>query len=240
MAGFGDPFALELGGGPSAADKVYGDLRSAVGEGNRGAEDASIVEAWRMAVARGVAAAVCDERAALQVSPLTATEALPRFEERLRHRLPADATEQDRRDALLPLHVRRVDPTGPSLLARVRAINPGASLISQSRTTQTETQLGRAVEDHDPGHAMAAGPAFNLVAGLAGSKVTAVPNYSGAHLLIVQSPLLGSVFQQQDAKSLQRIWKLLDEEVPAWVDLRVFASCGFYLDRDPLDATAFC
>ena len=36
------------------------------------------------------------------------------------------------------------------------------------------------------------------------------------------------------------VWELLDAEVPAWVDLRVFARCGFYLDIDLLDVTAFC
>lgn len=232
--------ALELGGAPSASDKAYAALRSAVGEGNRGDEDTSIVEAWRMAIARGIAAAVCDERAALQSSPMTATEALPAFEDRLRHRMPADASDQEKRDALLPLHVRKIDATGPSLLARVRAINPGANLITPSRTTSTETQLGRGFEDHDPESASADGPAFAMHVGLGGSKCTALPNYNTSHLVIVQAPLIGTVFVASDAALLDRIWRLLDEELPAWVDIRVFAECGFYLDLDLLDLTAFC
>jgi hypothetical protein len=241
MASFGDPFALELGGAPAASDRVYGALRSAVGEGNRGEEDASIVEAWRMAIARGIAAAVADDRAAFQSSPLTATDALPRLEEMLRYRLAADATDQDRRNALLERHVRRIDPSRPALLSRVRGINPGASFITVSRDTSTETQFGRAFEDHDPSSPSADGPAFNLANGQAGAKITLVPAYSTTQLAVVNSPrLTAGTFSDDDARLTHRIRRLLDEELPAWIDIRIYASCGFALDLDLLDVTAFC
>jgi len=242
MAGFGNPFSIELGGGPSQQEAAYEALRSAVGVGNSadGGPDDSVIEAWRFARARGVVASFAAERAAAQSSPLTATDMLRAYEEILRVFLPLHATEQERREALLPRYTRVVTADYPSLLGKLRAINPLADINIPDRADTRDTQLGRAFEDHNPASPKASGPAFGLVDGNSGSKCTSFPNFSTDFLMVVLSPAAGASWADVDVLSFRKIEDLLDEELPAWVDFRVYAACGFVLDQDLLDVTAFC
>jgi hypothetical protein len=241
MPGFGNPFAFEIGGGPSAQEQVYDAMRSAVGEGNSGEPD-SLIEAWRLARARGFAAMVVDDRAAAQAAPATATDFIPVYEQLLHRFFPASASEQDRRDALQDAWVALPEAGSSELLARIQLLNPAASYSIVPRRETRDTQLGRAFQDHAPASVRADGPAFAFVNGTSGTKVTTFPNYSTDFLCLVSSPPLGGpgTWTRADILVLGQIRELLNLALPAWVDHRVYADCGFVLDSDLLDSTAFC
>ena len=133
-----------------------------------------------------------------------------------------------------------VDATGPGLLEQMREFNPNVEIVTVSRTLGRETQHARGFEDHDPTSSKASGPAFALVDGTAGTKATSVPNFSTDLILVVHAPALGPAWSKADAAATSQIRELLERELPAWMDMRIYAECGFTLDLDLLDVTAFC
>lgn len=243
MAKLGYPFSFHLGGSVSPQRVAYDALKSAVGEGGSapGEPNESIVEAWRFARARGLAASIDDDRAAAQINPETATDFIPVFEQILREFFPADANDTDRRERLTELYIDSLDVAYAPLLERLQAINPGASIIIQDRTLTRDTQFGRVHEDYDTADDLASGPPMDIVNGLSGTKTTSFPNFSSDFILVVETPpaVIGSV-SQTDVLNIRLIEELLNRILPVWVDYRVYMACGFTLDQDPLDATVFC
>lgn len=234
MAGFGNPLSFLLGGGPSPQEQVYDAHYQAVGDGLR-APAGSIVEAWRMAKARGIAAAQQDDRATLQAFPDHCTDFLPVYEEILRIVPTSDQTEQDRRDAVVARYTRSIDATYPKLEQKLESIDPLFEILTLPfQYTRTTDSGVRAFEDWDPSDLLASGPAYG-----GGRKNTVVPNFSDDFVLGVFFNVGGGSFSPAYQRSLELAKQELNESLPAWVDFRVFTALGFILDLDLLDVTAF-
>jgi len=245
MAGLGNPLAFGLGGGPSPQEAAYEALKSAVGVGNSapGQMLDTIIESWRIARARGLAAAMDDDRAAAQITPEFATDLIPVYEDLLATYFATATPDQTRRDELTAQYIRQLSAAHVPLETSIQAINPGASLQLIDREETRDTQFGRVFEDYDPANPLASGPAFDInlvVSSGSGAKVTSFPNFSSDFIVLVDSPTLGPAIEQVDILNINLIGKLLNEVLPSWVDFRIFVNCGFILDQDPLDATVFC
>ena len=81
--GWSNALPLELGGGPTDAERIYTALRRAMGQGGAGPEG-GIEDLWRQCKARAIAdAGLGLEAAVLQAFPGEATELLETWEELL-------------------------------------------------------------------------------------------------------------------------------------------------------------
>lgn len=236
----GSPLSFALGGGPDPALAAYEALRSAVGVGGAapGGPSDSIVEAFRYAKARGLAAVFDEERAVAQISPALATDLLEMYEQLLNKFFPLSVGDEQRRRELAAAWVKFVSATGPNVLAELQALDATITIASVSQEATREVQFGRSFEDWDPASPQASGPAFGQVVGP--PKCSAVPNYSDEYHLFVSLPLGSGVMTPTGARTIARIGEVLGEGLPAWVDWNVYTShAGFILDRDLLDVTAF-
>lgn len=238
MPGLGNPLAFALGGGPSGQELAYDSLRQAVGDGLR-ARVGSIVEKWRMAKARGLAAIVQDDRAAMQAFPNLATDFLEVYEEILRIVPPSGTSETDRRDTVVARYTRTVDATHPKLLAQLQALDPLFEiLIIEPELTRTTDVGVRAFQDFNPASPLACGPAFDLHVGTS-EKNSSVPNFSDDFILYVLLDIGGGTFTPAHRRAILAAQDELNESLPAWVDFRTFTAVGFILDLDLLDVTVF-
>lgn len=234
MAGLGNPLSFELGGGPSPQESVYDAVYQNVGDGIRSSPN-SLVESWRVARARGVAAAEGDGRAAMQAFPDLSTDYLPIFEDLLGIVPAADASEQERRNSVENAWTRTIDATYPKLDDSLQSLDPLFSILLLPYEYSRVTVPGRAFEDWDPGDSLACGPAFNT-----GLTYTNYPNYSDDFVLFLLFDVGSALNDPSNQRTLQEALDLLNESLPSWVDFRLFANCGFVLDEDDLDITAFC
>lgn len=239
---FGNPMAFEIGGGPSAQEQIYAAIKSAVGEGNSadGGVYDTIAEAWRFAKSRGLAIYLADDRAIAQHTPVTASDKLATFERLLGVHFSKGVTQEARRAALIEKYTYEIDDTTAGLLAALQKINPAVEIQRLGRELGRESQFGRAFEDYDPNSFKASGPAFAMHHAPAGDKCTLFANYSSDFVLLVQSPIVLASFGEHDKHILEQLKNLLNENLPAWVDFRLYVNCGFILDQDLLDATVFC
>lgn len=326
MPGFGNPFSFGLGGGDSEQETLYKAMRSAVGVGNFAEVDVptdAIIEAWRLARARGLAAGTDDERAAAQTWPDLSTDFIAVWEDLLRTYFPADTEDATRRETLQRRQTLALDASYAGLTALLQDIDPSivirfpgddggaisrslntppvspatgdvyivaaggtgawtgqdddiatwngaswdfdtptegrtigvqdediavfwdgsawqTSKTPRARLATRESQPGRAFEDYDPTSQDAAGPAFNLNTFASGPKCTSFPNFSDDFILVVEYPLASGTLTEANRRVLQEIQALLNAALPSWVDFRIFTACGFVLDQDLLDVTAFC
>lgn len=220
-------------GGTAAPHRVlYDALKSAMGDGGSG-EPGSIVEAWRNARARGLAASWLDKRAALQALPHTATASLPVFERLLGRTFLRDVPEQDRRDALSAAWVDAASTNSTDLLAALVAIVPTATLYTPDSDLTRETQHGRGFEDWDPGDALACGPVFNLA--ISGTRF---PNYADDFVEFVGLNFV-TALDAGDYRAIALLKERLHDLLPAWISSIVYNEIGFTLDEDLLDLTVF-
>lgn len=244
MPDLGSPLSFGLGGGPSPQQAVYDALRSAVGEGNSapGEPHESIVEAWRYARARGLAAAQSDERAANQADPRAATDFIPVYEDILRLYFELATDEQSRRDALSARYSETLPVDHAALLAELQAINPDLTITDVDRAETRDTQPGRAFEEHDPTAVGATAPAMSITNGAtSGPRCTGYPNFSTDFLLLALAPLIVSgTMGEEDKLRYAQLAEVLNRVLPAWIGFRLYAACGFELDTDLLDVTVFC
>lgn len=239
MAGLGNPLSFELGGGPSPQEQVYGAMYQNVGDGIQAPPD-TLVEKWRMARARGIAAFTLDDRAATQAFPDLSTDYLPVWEDILSIQPDPAATEQERRETVLTQYTRVIDATYPKLLSALQDLDSLFSILLIPTQFTRTTAPGRAFQDWDPAAPGASGPPFNLGVGPVGDKATAFPNYSDDFVLFVLFNVGAGAISVSNQRTLADAIGLLNESLPAWVDFRVFSSCGFVLDQDLLDVTAMC
>lgn len=249
MAGLGNPLGFALGGAPSAQEAVYAALRSAVGEGNYTPTiepRESMMESWRLARARGIAAALDDARAMSQFFPAAATDMIPMFEQLLRVSFPAATSDQEKRNTLESLWTRYLDAAVPTVLELLQELEATLTIVIPDHDLLRETQAGRMFQDWDPTSPATSGPAFALVAGSAGPDCTAFPNYADDFVFLIRYPLTAAPTEAQQA-TIASIGILMNEVMPSWCDYRVFSvgsgiggdSIGFILDTDLLDLTVF-
>lgn len=250
MAQLGNPLGFALGGGKSIQEAFYEALKSAVGEGNYapGHRDDSIMESWRWAKARALAAVIEDERVTAQAWPFLATDLIPMYEQLLGMAFPLSTSDQEKRDELTAQWTREIDSTIPGLLVMLQELDASITIIVPDRDVLRETQFGRAFEDWDPTDPLASGPAFNLAGGAVGPNASAYPNYSDDFIFLISYPLpVAAIIAESQKKVLVQIRDLMNEAMPAWCDQRTFTTgsgqgqpCGFVLDQDQLDLTVFC
>lgn len=243
MAGLGNPLSFGLGGERSPQELAYIAMRDAVGVGNSAPGEPldSIIEAWRMARARGLAASIDDDRAAIQIDPEFATDFIPVYENLLGRFFPLATDDQARRDELTTEYVRSLQAAFAPLQARLQLLNPGAVFEFLPRAQTRDTQFGRVFEDHDPLSVAASGPEMLVDPPNSGPKVSSFPNFSSDFIVRVLSPpLIFLNFTEDDRRVIRQMITLLNEVLPSWIDFRIYISCGFILDIDLLDVTVFC
>lgn len=235
MPGFGsgNPFPLELGGGPSTHEQTYDLLKQAIGVGATAGED-TIDADWRMAQARGLRAAFNADRAINQGFPHLATDFIEVWEE-LFFLVPGDLCDEDRRQQILDRLVRVIDASGPGVEDDLQEIDPLFEIVDVDSDTARTTEHGRAFEDYDTGDGDACGPAFN-----GGRSSTEWPNYSTEFISVVKYGITPGQLTNEAKRRLARAKAVLCEVLPAWVDFVIFNSdTGFILDQDLLDIGAF-
>ncbi len=235
MPGFGggNPFPIELGGGPSSTQKIYQTLKHAVGIGGA-AEDGTIEADWRFAQARGLRAGWSIDRAVNQAWPSLATDYIQVYEEMLLLN-PGSLSDEERRKQILDRYTRSIDSSAGGIEEDLQEIDPLFSVINVDRDTARTTMFGRGFEDEAPGDTDACGPAFG-----GGRKSTAWPNYSTDFVSIVRYDLATGGLTAEAQRRIERAKGLLREVLPAWVDWWIFiGEPGFVLDQSLLDGGAF-
>ena len=252
MAKLGSPLAFTLGGAPSEQQQVYDALKVSVGEGNSvpGSDwQTSIIESWRMAKARGLAACIEDHRALSQNWPNSAVDMIPMFEELLDIGFKLTVSDQEKRDVLTVAYTRLLSSVESVLTGLLQQIDSTITIVLQDHDLTRETQMGRGFQDWDPAAANASGPPMNLIGGAAGPNATAFPNFSDDFVFLVLFPLLaGAPITESYLRKTVQIQQLMNEVMPAWCNSVIFATgtgvggdpCGFILDTDRLDLTVFC
>jgi hypothetical protein len=231
--GGGNPLPLQIGGGPSSSEQAYDALRSSVGIGGSGPRD-GIMEGWRFAKARGLAAATMDARVFFQWFPGLATDLLPMYEQLLGVPAGPNDSEQDRRARVDALWTRIVSAVTPDLLARLQEIAPSVTIVAPNGVTARRTVPGRGFEDYDPDAFGSSGPAFNI------GKQSVFPAYADDYVLYVYYPLPPGSLTDNQRLTIQRLTDVLHESLPAWCQFYIFTQDGgFILDVDLLDLTVF-
>lgn len=225
---------FRLGGGKAPHEIAYAALYSAVGEGGRG-QPGSMIEAWRFARARALAAVNMDRRASLQAFPHTATVGLVSFEQRLVLTYDLDASEQDRRANATRRWAETESAIRADTLAALKEIDARFTVLATDFDATIDSTAGRAFEDYDPGDGQASGPAY--ATGLSGTQY---PNYSGTYVLHVLLDIGTGTPTPDDLRKLRLATDLLNRKLPAWMDFVLGSdSGGFILDEDLLDVTMF-
>jgi hypothetical protein len=153
----------------------------------------------------------------------------------------SDQSDEERREIVAQLWTRTIDATNPKLTSMLQDIDALFEiLVLPPEYTRTTEPGVRAFEDWDPGDPGACGPAFDLNNGASGPKATSFTNFSDDFIAFVHLDIGGGSFTPGNQRSFAAAQDELNESLPAWVDFRIFTSCGFILDTDLLDVTAFC
>ncbi len=239
MAGLGNPLSFPLGGGPSPQEMVYDAMFQNVGDGIQAGPD-TLVEKWRMAKARGIAAFAQDDRVMDQAFPDISTDYLPVWEDILGIPFDSNASEAQRQEVVLAAYTRVIDASFPKLESGLKDIDNLMDILLLPQAFVRTTVPGRAFQDWDPSDPQASGPAFNLVGAGAGANATAFPNFSDDFIVLVLFNVGAGALAVANQLKLAAAEDELNESLPAWVDFRLFTSCGFILDQDLLDITALC
>lgn len=238
MASLGNPLSFGLGGGPSPQEQAYDTSYQSVGDGIQ-AEPGSLVEEWRMARARGLAAFDMDDRAAAQAFPDLSTDFLPVWEEILRVYAPPGSSDEERRQVITEAYTRYISAAYDAIDTSLKEVNELIEVLILPYEYTRTTVTGRAFEDWDPADPKATGPAFDANS-VAGDNATFYSNFSDDFIVSVLFDVGSSILTPTNQRALQEVYKRLNEILPAWVDFRIFSACGFILDDDILDETAFC
>ena len=242
MAGLGNPLSLQLGGGPSPQEQVYDAMFQNVGDGIQAGPD-TLVEKWRWARARGIAAFTQDNRVVAQAFPDISTGFLGVWEDILEISPDPTASIAQRQATVLAEYTRAIDASYPKLRSQLQSIDALMDILLIPPDLTRTTVPGRAFQDWDPNDAQASGPPFNLVgaaAGTSGPNVTSFPNFSDDFILFVLFNVGVGALTVENQRRFAEGQNELNESLPAWVDFRLFTACGFILDQDLLDITAFC
>lgn len=232
MGGFGwhNPFPFEFGGGPTLDERVYNELRNAVGIGGSSRdEDNSIDALWRQAKAKGLAVGrAFDEKAVLESFPNLSEYHLPAFEDLLSIIPSTGQTIQERRDIVTAAYTERLSGIVPEVRAALQAIDTRLDVISSSWDTDDTTEPGRPFED-----------ASESYGGTRNS--TAFPLYSTRYIFFVLFDLGGggAVPTLEEQSIMEDAKRLLNKVLPTWCDFVIGTEAGIILDQTPLDVGMF-
>lgn len=229
MIGPLNPCPMRLGGGPTEVSRAYTLLRGAVGIGGSAPDDRGIEGLWRRSRARGAAASgSAYRRAILQVFPHLATDALPYYERVLGITPDRDASETERRQAVVSAWTSQLSAVLPSLLEQLQRVDARFALVVQR--PGHHTQAGRTLAPLDPGGGEPPwGDARNASEYPAASdgfvlRVRFAVGYAGK--------LLGT-----DLAKVQQAEDILRRALPAWQTWSLTTSSGFLCGSSLLGRT---
>jgi hypothetical protein len=224
-----NPLPFRVGGGPTPSSKAYATLRQAVGKGGSAENDRGIDGLWRRSQAKGLAAATSStRRALLQAFPQVATDALPSDERILGLIAAPDASETQRRAAVVARWTAQPIRSWNELLTALQALDARFSLVLPADSTEVVSDLGRAFEPYDPSNA-ALGPRFGIRGGC-----TQLPNYSSRQELRVLFTLgYSSVPKPADQNLIEQAKRLLRSALPSDQDFTI-AVGSWVLGTTPL------
>jgi len=214
-----NPGPFQIGGGRSEFERIWFELRKAIGDDGAGPID-SLEDTWRQSKAAGIVMATAmGERALNQFFPFKATDHLGVYEDLLR--VAPASTEQGRRDAITAAFTRQVSAIVGDLRGELQAIDPGLDYLTQTADDAIVAHAGKYLRPRPAG----GGPATQY-GSQAGSKF---PNFSSHFIVtVLWSGLTGGI---APASELKKVQDLLNDTLPAWVDWRVInATGGFFLD----------
>lgn len=213
--GFGSPFPIKLGGGPSPSEQAYQQLRRAVGEGGSAADETGIDALWRMSKAKGLAAASSAERRALfQAFPELATDLLPYYERVLKIVPPVGASEADRSAVISERWYEEAVSSTDQLEERLQAIDGRLSLISVPEAYTGVAQAGRMFESHPGANE---GPDFNT-----GRSHALFPNWSTRQTVHVRFDTgYDGPLNAPDQRILERVRRFLRLNIGSTVNFAV-------------------
>lgn len=204
-------------------------MKAAVGIGGS-ALDGTIEAEWRFARASGLAAASSfDDRAAFQVFPDIATDHIPIFEEILKLSSPTNASEQERRNAIVSRWTEIIDITHTALGIALQEFDSRISILNPTEDQSRTTQAGRYFEPHVT---TATDPAYGI-----GRKHTNFPNYSDHAVLRLFYDIGASATPSvAERQVISEVSAFLNRVIPSWNSFRfVFDQSGFILDQSLLD-----
>jgi hypothetical protein len=227
-----NPLPMRVGGGPSPTWKAYQTIRQAVGEGGSAENDRGIDGLWRRSRAKGLAAATsAKRRALLQAFPQLATDAIPYYERLCKIIPPLDATETQRRDAVVERYTRQPIRSHNELLAALQDIDPAFTIAAHNDAKEIVAFFGRAFDGHDPS-SPAVQPQFGIPGGC-----TQYPAFSTRQTVRVSYPITGAPTAEQKVR-MDRARALLREALPTDVDFTI--ACDIWrLGTTPLGIGAF-
>lgn len=225
-------FPFLLGGGLDEPQKTYRMLRKAEGVGGSAPNEQGIDGLWRRARAIGLSAATSAyRRAILNTFPHKATDLIPYYERLYGLHPSPDATEADRRAAIVLADIAKASAAIPDVLAELQAIDSRFELITTSESDQTYSQDGRWF-----GGIAVTEPAFHGVPGAGGASIAA--QYTTRYVLRILFDVgyTGALNPGDRALKAAADAKLR-VLMPPWWDWSITTSTGFVLDSSPLDIT---
>jgi len=225
---------MQVGGSPTPYEKAYSVLKRMVGRNGASVDEDGLEAGWRQAKAEAMACLESfDERAALQVSPLTATDHIPLFEETLGLESDPTLSDQQRRNLITPKYTGTPEAWSYALSEWLQSIDPLISLRVQTWNHSGACQIGRWYEPFNP--------SVEDTYDKNGTRVaTAWPNTSDMHRVLVDFNLGSGVLPNRDQlRKTEQVREHLNNVCPAWVDHQISYATEFILDEALLDATAF-
>lgn len=216
-----NPFPFKIGGGRTPTQVTYQVLRSAVGEGGSAKDDRGIDGLWRRSRAKGLAAGdSAIRRALLQAFPNLATDLIPTYERQFGLLASPDATDEERRKAIVEAWTARTSGTTPALEQTLSSIDSRLSVVAQEWSMAISTNRGRAFESHDNN---IEGPAFG---GL--RTYSRVPAYATAYSrTVLFSVVYATALTIYDAEIAMRARRILRTMSAPWVALRLVTAKQF-------------
>jgi hypothetical protein len=245
--GAGNSLPLELGGDDTLAERIYEELRKAVGgngaggggAGPRWDEDptslAGVEDWWRWCKAEAIAAVLdADERAVLQFFPEWATDLIGTYEEALG--VAEEDTLAGREAAITAAWTLALAADIPTIRSELAALDPAADVIFVSYAQATLVMFGKNFGPRTGGPPYGSG----LTTGVNASRW---PNFASDFVLHVKYTLPSGVLSVPE-QARAAIARYLNERLPSFVDWTISTGTPFYLDGGPdgtslLDQTAF-
>lgn len=232
--GCGNSIPMQVGGSPTRFEKSYSALQRMVGRNGYSTDENEIEAVWRQAKADAMACLESfDERAALQVSPLTATDHIPLFESMLGIVSDPSLPDQDRRDVIVPDYTGIPEAWSYALTVGLQRIDSSAGVIQRAWETSSTTMTGRWYEPFNP-------DPQDTYDQNGDRRATAYPNYSDSHEVIIEYAIgNGSAPSKEQRVKANQMLDYANEVCPAWVGKRLIYASGFILDLSCLDITGF-
>lgn len=217
MLGSLNPLPFRVGGGPTPSSKAYATLRQAVGKGGSAENDRGIDGLWRRSRAKGlVAGASACKRALMQAFPQLATDALPFYERLLGLIAAPDATDPQRRDAVVARWTAQPIRSWNGLAAALAALDPRFALVLPSDSSEIVSDYGRAFDAHDASR-RDVGPAFGIAGGC-----TQLPAFSTRQVTrVLFTPGYAGVLTPVDLNLYTQAKALLRGALPSDQDFRI-------------------